>query len=197
MKKAQVQTEVQIAEEDVDDVVGLAMRMMHEEEGQLSLREMQEVGEELDIPPEYIERAQAELQRERAATRAAEQQEAQRTAKLKRTVTLGVVVVAGVLLLWTGVAVSSLTSLHASVQTQAAQVANVTERKATVVEMYQGRADSPDKDAEIIGAENRIRVETKRYAELAGEYNAAAGSFPVALVRPLFGLPASVPLAAK
>ncbi len=47
---------------------------------------------------------------------------------------------------------------------------------------------------EMAGAHNRIAVERKRYDEAASEYNRAARSLPVAWLRPLTGMPASVPL---
>jgi LemA protein len=42
---------------------------------------------------------------------------------------------------------------------------------------------------EMSGAENRIAVERKRYNEAVAAYNRTARSFPIALVRPLLGLP--------
>lgn len=46
---------------------------------------------------------------------------------------------------------------------------------------------------EITGAENRIVVERKRYAEAAARYNRVASRFPVLLARPLLGYPAQAP----
>ncbi|MEN3002369.1 MAG: LemA family protein [Armatimonadota bacterium] len=46
---------------------------------------------------------------------------------------------------------------------------------------------------EIAGAENRIVVERKRYAEAAARYNRIASRFPVLLARPLLGYPARAP----
>ncbi len=46
---------------------------------------------------------------------------------------------------------------------------------------------------EIAGAENRIVVERKRYAESAARYNRVASSFPILLARPLLGYPAQAP----
>lgn len=47
---------------------------------------------------------------------------------------------------------------------------------------------------EMAGAHNRIAVERKRYDEAASEYNRAARSIPRAWLRPLTGMPSSVPL---
>lgn len=46
---------------------------------------------------------------------------------------------------------------------------------------------------EITGAENRIVVERKRYAEAAARYNRLASRFPIMLARPLLGYPAQAP----
>lgn len=193
MKKTELQTEVQIDEADVDDVVEIATRMMQEEEGQLSLAELQEVGEELDIPPEYIARAREELARQREVAQREAAAEAESKRKLRTTLTYVGLAVAAVVIVWGAIAASQLSDLHAAVEAQAAQVENVVARRATVAAHYADRPDGPDKDAEIVGAENRIRVESKRYADAATAYNAAARKFPAALVRPLTGLPAEVP----
>jgi LemA protein len=46
---------------------------------------------------------------------------------------------------------------------------------------------------ELSGTENRIAVERRRYNEAVAAYNRLARSFPMVLVRPLFGFPAQVP----
>jgi LemA protein len=46
---------------------------------------------------------------------------------------------------------------------------------------------------ELAGTENRIAVERRRYNEAVADYNRLARSFPMVLVRPLFGFPAQEP----
>jgi LemA protein len=46
---------------------------------------------------------------------------------------------------------------------------------------------------ELSGTENRIAVERRRYNEAVADYNRRARSFPMLLVRPLFGFPAQEP----
>lgn len=190
MKRAELKVEV--AQDDVDDVVEIATRMMIEDEGKLTLEELQEVGEELDIPAEYIARAQTQLVEQRAKQK---QELEAKAAQRRSTVTIGAVGVSAIIfvvMFWTGMTASSLAKLHGAVVSSQAQIANVTERRAAVVELYKNRPDSPDKDAELVGAENRIRVETKRYAEAAAAYNAKASGFPGSLARAFKGLPAQV-----
>lgn len=191
MKKAELKVEV--AHDDVDDVVEIATRMMVEDEGKMSLEEVQAVGEELDIPAEYIARAQTQLVEKRAK----QKQELEAEAASRRTLvtmsTVGVAALAFIIMVWIGATASSLGSLHAQVVSTQAQVQNVTERKESVVELYKDRPTSPDKDAELVGAENRIRVETKRYSEAASAYNAKVRGFPGNIARTFKGLPSEVP----
>jgi len=191
MKKAQVQ--VQVAEEDVDDVIEIAARIMMEEEGQLTLAELQEVGEELDIPAEYIERAQKQLQTDRAQAKVQLQKELEDKKRFKMVGLFGGVGLVSVVSLWTLITASTLSSLHAEVEASKAQVQNVQARKQTVAEMLKDRPNSPDKDAELIGAENRIRVETKRYSDAASKYNSKSNGIFGGIASSLTGLPKQVP----
>ena len=180
--------------EDVDDVIGLAAEMMRDEQDVLSADDMRAVATELDIPPEYMERARKELTRRRTE---AKRLAAQAQARKKRFVKVSAIVLAvttAVIALWGWSAVSSLRAIHTTVEAQRAQLANVRTRKTAVQQQLAGRPDSVDKDAELIGAENRIRVESQRYATIAAQYNSAAASFPASMFAPLAGLPRSVPL---
>jgi hypothetical protein len=180
--------------EDVDDVIGIAAEMMREDEGRLDEQELDAVGRELDIPPEYLDRARVELARRRVAeVRLEEQTQARR----KRVGMIAALVVA----LSTILAVTSYSSTasalrerHGDVQARAAQVDNVRARKLAVEQQLADRPASPDKDAELVGAENRIRVETKRYVEAATAYNEAAAGWFASWSASVAGLPAQVPL---
>ena len=166
--KTEVATETMVAHEDLDDVIELAARMMQEEEGALTDEEVKEVALELDIPEAYIDRARAQLERVKAEKEAETKRLA--AAKKRKIIIGSAVVVFAVAVV--GVNNSSVGSLHARVAAQEAQVDNVTERQREVTQMLQSRPNSPDKDAELLGAQNRVRVETKRYNEVAAKYNA-------------------------
>jgi hypothetical protein len=190
-----------IDRDDVDDVVGLAEQLRREDESKLSLDEMKAVGRELDIADEHIERAALELQEgRRTEARAAEQQAKERALLLKKA-RQGALVAAGVtalifVVLWVG-AVSARGELHrlrTDVDAKRAQLVNVTDRQARVEAEFRSRPPSPDRDAELLGAENRVRVERKRYDESAAQYNSAtAGTFAGLAVR-FYDLPSRVPL---
>lgn len=183
-----------VQRDDVDDVIGLATEMMHADRDALTAADLQAVGAELDVPPEYVERARAELERRRALSRREKDAEVARRRRTLRGAAFAGGALVVVLALWSSVALSSLRTRHAAVMAQAAQVENVRARRESVDRLLEGRPASPDVDAERIGAENRIRVETQRYAEAAAAYNAAASSFPASWVGPLAGLPAQLPL---
>lgn len=180
--------------EDVDDIVGIAAEMMQRDEGRLAAEDLQAVGRELDIPPEYMERARAELARRRTET-------ARRAAAkkaLRRKLALGGALV---LLLGAGIAAlaysstaDELRALHRDVAAGAAQVRNVQDRRAAIDARLGHREPTPDVDAELIGAENRVRVEAQRYAQVAARYNEVASSGWASWVASIAGLPDQVPL---
>lgn len=180
--------------DDIDDVIGIAAELMRQDEERIDRADLHTVGRELDIPPEYIEKARTELAHRRAEqTRLA----AESSAKKKRVaMVVGATAAALVIVFALAYAstVSTLRDRHTAVQSHAAQVANVRARRTTVVQQLADRPASADKDAEIIGAENRIRVETKRYADAAAAYNQAAAGWFGAWAASVAGLPPQVPL---
>ncbi len=180
--------------EDIDDLIGVAVEIKEKDEESLSVEDIEEVALELDIEPEYVEQARTELQRRREEQAQREAKEKRKAAARKKWMIGGGVGVTAIFGIWSVATLSSLGSLHSEVEARRAQVQNVRERKRAIAEQLEGRPDSVDKDAELVGSENRIRVEAQRYAEAAARYNEAARSFPAPLVRPLSGLPAEVPL---
>lgn len=184
----------QIADEDIDDVVGIAAELMQEDDDALDRSEMIAVGRDLDIPEEYLDRAYSELKARRKAEARAQQREEGRR---RRFVILGGTGVAGVVfvtVLWGMFTLSGLSKQHAKVELQQAAVERVVERKESVTERWGPRDDSPDKMAALDGADNRIAVETRRYSEAATAYNARAERFPASLFLSFSSLPKSVPV---
>lgn len=179
-----------VAEDDLDDVIEIALRMMQDEEGALTEEEVKEVAAELDIPAEYIERARAQLEK----TRLEQKQELERKKKQKLYVGMGAGAVSIVFLLVIGSAYSSVSSLHNAVETQSAQVDNMTTRQKEMDRLMASKPDSVDKTAELVGARNRVRVETKRYNDLVNQYNDSASGPLGSIVTSLTGLPAEMQL---
>ena len=62
---------------------------------------------------------------------------------------------------------------------------------------YRGQAATPERDAELAGATNRVAIERRRYDKVATEYNDAAGSLTGSLGAMFFGLPDRVPLSTE
>ncbi len=193
--------EPSIERDDVDDVIAHAEQLRIEDERDLSLEDVKAVGRELDIEPAYIEKAVAKREtekREQAAAEAALRVERQKQLALARKVGLGgaVAVVLGCLVIWLGAQsrASELRSLDAEVARARAQLVSVTERQARVETEYRPRSPSPDRDAELLGAENRVRVERSRYDEAAAAYNAARGRSFGGWAARLYDVPARAPL---
>lgn len=183
-----------VQRDDIDDLIGVAVEIKEKDEQSLTIEDMEEVALELDIEPEYVEQARAELQRRREEQEKKAAREERARATRKKWAVIGGVGVVAVFGIWSAATLSTLGSLHSEVEATRAQVQNVRERKKAVVDQLKGRPASADRDAELVGAENRIRVETKRYSEAAARYNEAATSFPAPIVRPISGLPSEVPL---
>ena len=167
--------------EDVDDVIAIAERMRADEANRLTPEELAEIGAELGIPAEYVDRARQKL-RER---RAHQEREAKQAARLRTKIA----VIAGALILcagaifglWSSFAVSSLRDAFAEVERTRAQVDNIRARKTAIEQQFEGRGPSLEKDAQLVGAQNRLRVELKRFNEAAAQYNRRASSFPASL----------------
>ncbi len=179
--------------EDVDDLVGIAAEMMNHDEGRLDREDLNAVGRELDIPPEYMERARVELARRRAeAARVAAAKKALRT-----RIGIGAAAAAALATVIVGFAYSSTASdlhaLHEDVEARAAQVRNVEARQQSVTARLGDREPTPDVDAELIGADNRVRVETQRYGTAAADYNEAVSGAWASWVAGVAGLPGHVP----
>jgi len=183
--------------EDLDDIIGLAARHKDRDEESLSVAEIEEVAEDLGSPAEYVEGAITELERRR------EQQSRDEAArKRKQTTALwvsaGVAVCVGFLALtsmWS--AQSTLEGLNATAEQKRSQVQNVVERQTRTQAQWSGQADSSEKMAELSGAENRVRIEARRYDEAAAAYNTSARSFPNSVWTGVLGLPAELPLSTE
>ena len=87
-----------------------------------------------------------------------------------------------------------LRDLHAEVQRTRSQVENVRERQVATVTRLATAQASPGREAELSGAENRVRIERGRYDEAAATYNAAVGSVWARVCASVTGLPEHAPL---
>ncbi len=180
--------------EDVDDVIGLADELERKHADRLPLADLYAVGEDLGVSAQAIDRARGELIRRREeAARAQAAKDERRRRRLTRVGMAAGALVAVVVLVGL-VSTAGLRDLHAQVEAQRARVQSVIERRAAIGRLFEGQPDSTDKTAELVGAENRVRVETSRYQEAAAAYNAVAGQNRAWLGVRLRGLPSEVPL---
>ncbi len=170
-----------LAPEDVDDVVGIASELEREAEGRLDVGEMEAIAEELRIDPKYVEPAIARLERERAEARAA----SERARVRRRALGARALVAFGALVAlfafgaaWTR---ASLGAAFAEVERTRAQVESVRARQAETEALFGDREPSRGRDAELVGALNRVGIERRRYDEAAAAYNARASGLLGAL----------------
>jgi cell division protein FtsB len=181
--------------EDVDDIIAAAERLRADAEDDLTPQELADIGAELGIPAEYVEQARQKLE----ARRAKHERDAKRREKRRAKIALvagAVILSAGAIFgLWSYSSLSGLRDAYALVEQQRAQVDNVRDRKAAIERQFEGREPSLEKDAELIGAQNRLRVEIKRLNEAAAHYNRQARGFPASLWTGSEELPEQVEMA--
>jgi hypothetical protein len=162
-----------IAIEDVDDVIEAAAKAKEQAVETLSVEELQEVAAEIDIDPELVPAAIEEVRRRRAAALEAERREAQ-AATRRRMIASAVVGSLGVsIAVWALVVRGSVKDAHIEVERRRAQLVNVIERQRATQVQWEASPESPDKNAELSGAENRVRVERKRYDQAVADYRDA------------------------
>ena len=175
--------------EDVDDVIGIAAEMQSLDADRLSVEELEAVAKDLEIPAQYVGPAVVELRRRRALKLAHD-------AKKKKTRLLTIGVVAGVvvlLVLWAVIGQRGLAARMSEAEAARAQVKNVVAYRERVVALWQGQPTTREHTAALAGADNRVALESKRYATAAAEYNEAARGFPGSLWASLFGMPGALP----
>lgn len=185
----------QIHSQDVDDIIGIAARMKQANAERLTVEELEEVARDLDIEPQYVAQAVETLRRRRADAQAREAAQRAR----RRKIALGAAVAAAAVAVIVGamamIGRSGLSERLAAVRAQHAQVVNVMERQRQVDARLAGQPQTPDRQAEMLGSENRVRVETKRYNQAASAYNERVSSLTGGLALALFDLPERVPMA--
>lgn len=171
----------QVETDDLDDIIEIAERLRRADDERLSVEDVAEVGEALGIEAEYIQQARQQLvvQREQQA------RDARAAAARQKTLIFGggiaLIVVLAIGGLWSAMASSSLGNKESELNAKVRQVQSARERQKSVAKLLAKRPDSPDKDAELVGAENRVRVELKRCNEALAAYQRAANSFPASL----------------
>jgi hypothetical protein len=175
---------------DVDDIIGIAAEMSDLESERLSVEDLTQVASELDIPERHVAPAIVELKRRREALLAAEAKKAKR----KTLIIIIAVSVLGLIFTWGVIAQSGLATLAAAANQARSQVVNVMERQRATDTQWKGLPPSPERSAELVGAENRVRIERKRYDEAAATYNASSTSFPNSIWAAIFGHPDRLPL---
>lgn len=134
-------------------------------------------------------KAAALLRKRRLKQRQEERASAERRRQLKLFVGLATAGLMLVLLLASWRTSSGLREEYAEVERARAQVTNVRERQQAVHARYEKRTDSPERDAELSGSENRVRIERARYDQAASNYNAAVGTGWSKWCASLYGLP--------
>lgn len=185
-----------IDDDEVDDIIGIASEIAEEDrarEAQLDVDDVVQIGEELGLDDHHVERAVDEL-------RDRQQRDVETSARRKKVLLIGAGVVGAVLVLLLLLGLSgrsSLRDLQAEVDEKRAQLQNVKERQREVNARYTGQAATPERDAELAGATNRVAIERRRYNKVVSRYNKEAGSLSGSLGVMFFGMPEKLPLSTE
>lgn len=182
-----------VAFKDVEEVIAAAARANEERLEQVSVEEVQDIAAQLDIPTDLVAPAIEEVRRRRETQLAQERAREARKKRLRLGAAVGGGVLAVIFAVWLLTARAALEDAKLAVDRQRAQVVNVTERQRATVLQWSTAPDSPDKQAELSGAENRVRIERARYDELVTTYRRHAGG----LAGSIFGYPSSLPLSTE
>lgn len=118
-----------IPEKLAPEVLEVASRLYQEAIDSYSIASLQEAGAEVSIPPEFIEKAIAEIQQQRQLEAIAQQKATQ----LKSGLTLGGIVFAIVTALWTIVTYNSISARYQQTQASWSQVENQLQRRADLI----------------------------------------------------------------
>lgn len=186
-----------VAIEDVDDVIEAAAKAQQVERDTLSVEEIEDVARQLEIPADLVAPAVARVREQRKAQQDAERERTLQAAKRVRIAAIAGGVAIVLLGAWALSARASLVDAAQRVQAQRSQVVNVLDRQRATLDQWSGVADLDRKHAEITGAENRVRVERKRYDALATEYNTLASGLMSGIIVGLGDLPSQYPLSSE
>jgi hypothetical protein len=176
--------------DDVDDVIGVALERRQLSEAQLSEAELAAVGAELGLSAEQIGGAITELQARRARD-SARRVVAQRR---RRRLGIGVAIAAAVVVVAALGSQASLRTRLAEVERTRAQLASVRQTQQEARARYAAQTLTVEREAELAGADNRVRIERMRHDEAAAAYNRQAAGLLGRLGAVVGGLPARVPL---
>jgi regulator of protease activity HflC (stomatin/prohibitin superfamily) len=92
---------------------------------------------------------------------------------------------------------SGLQSRLVEVDEARARVVQAVKHQRATRQVWEPRPDSRDRQAELDGAANRIRVEAGRYDEAVSRYNRASSAFPNGLARFFSTLPERRPFSSE
>ena len=183
--------------DDLDDIIGIAERLQEEDTDKMSFEEIAAVAKELDISVEYLQKAIDELKKKRLL----EEQESKKQTELEKTHktmrTKGTVFFIVVGLVSGFYSYGSLTAKVAEVELHHSNVAGALERQKNTEKRYKEASRTAAVDAELDGAENRVRIAQQRYDRAASQYNSTSLSM---LHRPwvsLLGFPSGYQLSSE
>lgn len=183
---------------DVDDVIELAARYTQRDDDLMTGADLVDIGQQLDLAPAAIEEAVQELHRRRAIQKEEQEQSVARMAARKKLAIVfgvGTVVLLGLSLVFSNAALSTRYAVveeHAGLVREAMTRAEITERNIATLEL-----DATGRAGEVLGAQNRITVERRRYDQAVADYNQVAGGLFGGIARALSSKPASMPRAAE
>ena len=179
-----------LAQADIEKVIEIACELRRTQADRLSFTDVRDVGLQVGLKPALIEEAVRTL----VARRQAREMLRRRLRRWAVFLVLGLLVCGvfgvGCLTVWA----DQVRAQHTMVLRSASQVSNVLARQKFVRSRYQSRPSDQERDAMLDGAENRVRIEMRRYDDMVERYNSLLAKAHLRLGAFWVDLPASMPL---
>lgn len=171
------------AEEILD--VALRIEARQSPDQPLTLDELKAIGFEIGLDPASLDRAAA-LVEERRLKRQQQRAQLRRGLKVAAAVGLALAAVNGGLVLASR---STLMDQRVQCELQQAQVQNMLQRQSHVEARFKDAAQSPERESELAGSENRVALARRRYLEAASNYQRSAQGLLARQATTWFALP--------
>lgn len=183
---------------DLDDIIAIAEQLQGEEEPErLSFEEVQAIAKELDISTEAVQKAFLVLEEGRVKQAQEEQKQQERKALRNKRITQACLVAMICILLSFLFSYNTLTHQSTEVELHISYVQTALDRQAVIQKRYGTLEPTLDSNAELDGAENRVRVAQRRYDKAVNDYNRSSLSILHRVWIVFLGFPQRYPLSGE
>ncbi len=180
-----VPQKTRINSEDLDDIIGIADQLQERDMdvNEIGFDELKAVALELDISVEHVQEAMGVLKKRREDEAKAEKIRLENSNRRRKKIKIGLLVAAGIISFMLIQTHTNLSSQIVVINEHRSAVKMALDRQKTTRARYE-ESTSENANAELMGAENRVRVAQRRHDEAVSVYNDKAGG----LAKPFTGI---------